>query len=175
MAQLLPDFCLQYCLYILIKINPSSGTAKVTFLLDSIWSGISNCRSSFRGLCCDWLLTVMHLSYTQIARYVGDEDATIRKKYINKKQVYDGGAAVDESIARDKLFAQSYAQDQEKELLRQTNAELRQQLAELKQLIERLTGTQEALLEQHRTDQLELKQENKRLQEQLIQLLTTPR
>jgi hypothetical protein len=123
----------------------------------------------FRGLCCDWLKIVLNRSDAQIAEYVGDSEAMIRKRYLNKNRVYDGGHSIDVAIAEKKLVRQSQGKekDGENEQLRQNNAALQKELAAQRELFENLLKGQQHMFEQFKEETAELKRQNQHLHDQI--------
>ncbi|MDT5061155.1 MAG: hypothetical protein QOH63_1614 [Acidobacteriota bacterium] len=122
-----------------------------------------------RGLCADWLFHDCKVSIEKIADYLGDLVETVKKKYLTKSKVRDGGPAIMEAGENQKarLYAEN-AIDIEQQI-KQMKAAHKAQLAEKdKQLQERTDDVRRANERADRTEErnsyLEAKLEKKELE-----------
>jgi hypothetical protein len=89
-----------------------------------------------RGLCADWMITVLHMTYDEAGEVLGDDPAMLKKRYINRNRVHDAGAAFDAANARNRLVRESAANASKldeaiKRIEKTVNAQVKQKDEEL--------------------------------------------
>lgn len=57
-----------------------------------------------RGLCADWLILVLGMSFEEAAQVLGDDPKTLERHYVDKNRVYDAGAVLREVNRRRKAL-----------------------------------------------------------------------
>jgi hypothetical protein len=83
-----------------------------------------------RGLCADWLYHDCKVSIKKIADYLGDLEETIKKKYLTKSRVKDGGPAIAEAGENQKARLRAENAVDDEQLIKQLKAAHKAELAE---------------------------------------------
>lgn len=106
-----------------------------------------------RGLCADWLFYDCKVSLEKIADYLGDLEETIKKRYLAKSKVKDGGPAIAEAGEKQKARLRAENAFDDEQRIKQMKAAHKAELADKEERIREVSD--EARRANERADRMD--------------------